>query len=335
MASAHRRPALAVVVGVVILQVLLVPLFVAPAANLAPRDLPVVVAGPASAADQLASRLDAAQPGAFDITRVPDADAADRALREREAYGAFVIGPDGMEVHTASAASPAVAQLLAQAAAAGPGGETVTVVDVVPAEPDDPRGAGLAAGLLPLVLTSVVAAAALLLLVAGRRVRLAGLLAYAVLSGLVATAVLQQWLGVIGGDYLPVAAAVALVTLAVSAAVTGFGAALGRTGAALAVVLVFLVGNPLSAVAAAPELLPQPWGQVGQWLPPGAGATLLRSVAWFDGAGATTAAWVLAGWAVVGLLLTLVGGARLVPPSDESAVPAPAPEPPSAGRHAA
>jgi hypothetical protein len=56
-------------------------------------------------------------------------------------------------------------------------------------------------------------------------------------------------------------------------------------------------------LTSAPEMLPQPWGVVGQFLPPGAGGTLLRSVAFFDGAGAAVPGWVLAAWAGVGLVL--------------------------------
>ncbi len=55
-------------------------------------------------------------------------------------------------------------------------------------------------------------------------------------------------------------------------------------------------------VSAAPELLPQPWGTLGQFLPIGAGGSLLRSTAFFDGAGAAGPAWVLAAYAVAGLL---------------------------------
>jgi len=72
-------------------------------------------------------------------------------------------------------------------------------------------------------------------------------------------------------------------------------------------VLVFVIGNPLSGLASAPELLPQPWGAIGQFLPPGAGATLLRSVAFFDGAGGAVALWTLAAWTVAGLALVAVG----------------------------
>lgn len=295
----------------VMVQALLVPLFAAPAANLAPRDLPVAVAGPAPATGELAARLAAARPGAFEVTKLPDAATADRALRDREVYAAFVVGPDGVALHTAPAASPAVSALLTEAAVQLSPGRDVPVVEVVPADPDDPRGSGFAAGFLPFALTGMLAGLLLTLLVAGRVARLVGLAAYGALAGLVGAAVLHSWLGVVGGNWFAEAAAIGLFSLATAATVTGLGALLGRPGIGLGALLVFLVGNPLSAVSAAPELLPEPWGEVGQWLPVGAGGTLLRSVAFFDGAGAGRPLAVLAGYAVLGLVLVLV--ARLRP----------------------
>ncbi|HEX2771222.1 MAG TPA: hypothetical protein VHN18_02180 [Micromonosporaceae bacterium] len=308
-----RRPrspfatAAIVAVATVILQALLVPLFAAPAANLAPRDLPVVVAGPDQAAEGVVRRLQADDPKAFDITVMPDAAAADQKLRDREAYAAIVVTPGGAELHTATAASPIVAALLTQASTQLGDGQQVRVVDVVPGDPDDPRGSGFAAGFLPLLLTSMVAGILFSLLVRSRWGQLAGLLTYGILAGLVGAAVLQQWLGVIPGDYLTNAAAIALLATAAAATLAGLAALLGRAGIALGALLVFLLGNPLSAVTAAPELLPRPWGEVGQWLPAGAGGSLLRSTAFFDGAGATRPLWILAGYAVVGLLLVAVG----------------------------
>src|SRR3954454_18744907 len=90
-----------IAIAVVAFQALLVPLFAAPAANLAPRDLPLAVAGPAPAAAQLADPLRAARPGALDVRGVTDADAA---IRDREVYGAIVLGADGPVLHLASAA---------------------------------------------------------------------------------------------------------------------------------------------------------------------------------------------------------------------------------------
>jgi len=312
----HRTPppiALALVLAAVVVavQALLVPMFAWPAANLAPRDLPVIVAGPAPAADAVAGQLGSAEPGAFEVSRAPDAAAADAALRDRQAYAAFVVGPDGVSLHTASAASPAVAALLTAAAQQLGAGRAVPVVDVVASDPDDPRGAGFASGFLPLGLTSMVAGILLVFLVRSRVARLVGLGAYALLAGLAGAAVLQFWLGLIPGDYLANAAVAGLFALAVSAAVAGLGAALGRPGIGLGVLLVFVFGIPLSAVSAAPELLPQPWGQFGQWLPVGAGATLLRSVAYFDGAGSAGPLWILAAWAAGGLALVSVGRVRV------------------------
>ncbi|GAA3738342.1 hypothetical protein [Micromonospora maritima] len=309
----------ALLVGLaVVAQALLVPLFAAPAAHLAPRDLPVAVAGPPPATAELAARLAAARPGGFVVTTLPDAAAADRALRDREVYAAFVAGPDGVALHTAPAASPTVAALLTEAAGQLSAGRPVPVTPVVPADPDDPRGAGFAAGFLPLALTGMLAGALLALLVAGRVARSAGLIGYAVVAGGVGVAVLHGWLGLVDGDPWREAGAIGLFSLAAAGTVAGLDALLGRAGIGLGALLVFLVGNPLSAVAAAPELLPQPWGTVGQFLPVGAGGTLLRSAAFFDGAGAGRSLAVLSGYALVGLVLVLVGrraGARAGVPS--------------------
>jgi hypothetical protein len=304
--------------GVVLLQALLVMWFAWPAANAAPRDLPVVVAGPAAATGPVVDRLRTERPGAFDVGTAPDAAAADRALRDRQAYAAFVLGPAGVELHVASAASPTAAALLSQAAQQLGDGRPVTIVDVVATPADDPRGAGFAAGFLPLLLTSLACGVILLFVLRSHAVRVVGLLTFAALAGLVAAGVMHV-LGVLAGAYLPAAGVIGLLALAVAATVAGLGAALGTPGAGLGALLVFFVGNPISGLAAAPELLPRPWGAIGQLLPPGAGASLLRSAAFFDGAGSARPLWVLASWAVAGLCLTAVGYARdrgRVPASD-------------------
>jgi hypothetical protein len=307
----------AVAVGtlVVLAQALLVAMFAWPAVETAPRDLPVVVAGPPPAVAAIRQELPA---DAFSVSTVPDAAAADQALRDREAYAAFVIGPTGAQLHVASAASPIVAQLLIQRAqAAG-----TQVIDVVPLDADDPRGAGFASSFLPLILTGMIAGALLAFAIPGRRYRLVGLLTYAVLAGLVGAWLMQSAMGILPGSYLGVAGAIGLISLAIAASVTGLASALGVAGVPLAALLIFVVGNPLSGVSTAPELLPQPWGQVGQLIPPGAGATLLRSTAYFDGAGGVGAAWTLGAWAAVGLILVLIG--RKAISSHGPAQPAPA-----------
>jgi len=200
--------------------------------------------------------------------------------------------------------------LLTQAAAGL--GSNVPVRDVVPVDPDDPRGAGFGAGFLPLAITSLLAGVLIFFFVPRRGARLATLVTFAALAGLAGAAVQIGWLGILPGDYFAVAGVFALFTLAVAGAMTGLAALLGREGLALGAVVMFLVGNALSGIAAAPELLPQPWGEVGQWLPIGAGGTLLRSVAYFGGNGAAFAATVLTAYAIGGLALVLIGRHGLV-----------------------
>jgi hypothetical protein len=321
--SERKRPPVAVVLAAVVaVQALLVLWFAWPAQKAEPRDLPVVVAGPQQAADALAARLGQAREGALEVTTVADAAAADAALADREAYGAFVVTPAGVEVHVASAASPAVSTALTQLAASfgQPGGPPVKVVDVVPISAEDPRGAGFAGSFLPLILTSIGAGAVVALLARSRAVRVAAVVGYGLVAGLLAAG-LMHWTGVLAGSYLGGATAIALLTGAVAATVAGLHALIGRAGIAVGAVLVFLVGNPLSGLAAAPELLPQPWGEVGQFLPVGAGATLTRSAAYFDWAGGTRSLLVLASYVLVGLALVILAGRRRpTPPAPDEAL---------------
>ena len=83
----HPAPlALGVLIALVVvaLQALLVPLFAGPAANIAPRDLPIAVAGPPPAATGVADKLAAEHPGAFDVQVVADGTAADAAIKNRD-----------------------------------------------------------------------------------------------------------------------------------------------------------------------------------------------------------------------------------------------------------
>jgi hypothetical protein len=185
-------------------------------------------------------------------------------------------------------------------------GLEIPVVDVVANAPRDQAGGGLAAGYLPLTLVITAAGVLLARMVGSRVIRLAGLAALAVLSGFAGAVALQGALDVLPGEFLTTMAVVTLLALAVAGPVLGLGAVAGVPGL-VAAVLVLVAGAALSAAASAPEMLPRPWGDIGQFAPPGAGATLLRSTAYFDGAGGGRPVLVLAGWFVVGLGLAVVG----------------------------
>lgn len=287
--------------------------FAWPAARTAPRDLPLGVAGPPAATAQLEKQLTRHE-GAFEIHHYADATAARDAVEDRTVYGAVVVTAEGPELMTASAASPLVAQLLQQAVAqqAAASGTRVETVDVVAAPAADPRGSALGASVLPLALAGI-AAGALVSLLGLRGVRaVIALVGAAALVGSVAAALAHSWLGVLTGDWWAEAAVLGLSTLAVSAAAAGCAALLGTPGIGAVSFVVMFLGNPFSGAASAPRMLPEPVGVIGQWLPPGAGTTLLRSVSFFDGAAATGPALTLVWWAALGLGAVLLG-AQLKP----------------------
>ena len=80
-----------------------------------------------------------------------------------------------------------------------------------------------------------------------------------------------------------------------------------------------LVGNPFSGVASAPEMLPEPVGGLGQLLPPGAGANLLRSTGFFDGAAAGGHVDGPRVWTLAGLAALIAAGLRDRRPATSSA----------------
>jgi hypothetical protein len=282
--------------------------FAWPNVNSAPHNLPIAVAAPPAVAEQVAAQLaERAGEEAFEVTVVADRAAAEQAVRDRTVYGALVLGPGGGEMLVASAASPAVAQLLTQIAGGIPrqAGGPPAVTDVVPLPEGDPRGVGLPSAVLPLVLGGVAAGAVASLRVRGTGRQLATVLSVAVLAALALTTVLHTWLGALGGSFWADAGVLALGVGAIGTTLLGLFRVLGHAGLALGAATMVVLGNPLSGVATAPEMLPAGWGQLGQWLPPGATGTALRSVAWFDGAGSGTAFLVLGVWLVAGLALCL------------------------------
>ena len=318
----------AVVLLTVIISVLLTA-FAWPSVRSSVHDVPIAVAGPAAATDQVSAALEQRRPGAFDITRVTDTAAAEELILDREAYGAIDVSSGTPKVIIASAASTSVAQTLQAVAAALGQAEgsspTIAVRDLVPLPTDDPRGAGLAAGALPLVMGGMLAAALLTNLLRGTGRRVTGALTFAVTGGLAMAAILQFWLGSLDGVYLANAGAIALTIAATSLAILGLESLLGAAGLGLGAATMLLIGNPLSGTATAPQMLPGWSGALGQLLPPGAGGQLLRSTAFFDGNGATHSVIVLLGWLAFGVALCLFSGLRARRPAITPVVEATAP----------
>ncbi|WP_226345492.1 ABC transporter permease [Agilicoccus flavus] len=309
---ANPRLLVGLVLGIPTVIALMLLAFAAPAIHSGATDLPLAVSGPAPVVAQLTGTLEKNAPGTFDVTTYGSADEAAAAIRDREAVGGLAAGPTGLTIQTAAGAgAPYAALLRGMGAQLSATGRPVTYTELAPLPASDPAGAGLTTLGLPLIFGGMATAAALVLAYRGSvGARLLTLLAVAAVGGLAATAILQFGFGVLEGDYLLTSAAVAAGIAAVSATVLGLGLLLGTAGIGLGAVLMLFVANPISGLATGPAWLPQPWGQIGQFLPLGAAGTALRSAAYFDGAGAGRAWMVLACWIVGGLLLAALAGRR-------------------------
>ncbi|MEU8109346.1 hypothetical protein AB0C18_37130 [Nonomuraea muscovyensis] len=307
--------ATAVVLLTAIISVLLTA-FAWPSVRSSVHGVPIAVAGPAAAVEQVRTALGRRLPDGFEITVVADTAAAERLIRGREVYGAIDVSSGTPQVIIASAASGAVAQTLQSVATglsqaqAQTANAKVAIRDLAALPADDPRGAGLAAGSLPLAMGGLLAVILLTRLVRGTARRVTGALAFAITGGLAVAAVLQFWLGSLNGAYWVNSGAIALTIAATSLSILGLEALLGYVGFGLGAAALMLIGNPLSGTSTAPEMLPGWSGTLGQLLPPGAGGQLLRSTAFFDGHGATHSVTVLVTWLTLGVVLCLAGGLR-------------------------
>ncbi|WP_327366024.1 ABC transporter permease [Streptomyces sp. NBC_01217] len=325
MPAAQNRRTVAVILLIPVVVMLALWAFAWPAARIAPHDLPVGVAGSAPAAERLQQQFEQRE-GAFDVHRYASEADARRAIENRSVYGAAVATPQGPRLLTASAASPVVAQLLREAVTArAPEGAQVQVTDVVATPAGDPRGSALGASFLPLAIAGVLSGSAvtMLRLRAGRAAL--ALIGAAASAGIGAAALTDNWLGVITGDWWAEAGTFGLTALAIGGTVAGLAALIGPPGTGIGALLMVLLGNPFSGVSSAPELLPRPIGTIGQLLPPGAGGSPLRSVAFFDGSGAGGALLTLVLWAALGLTAVLIGKRRRTRPPATPALRTPEP----------
>lgn len=317
-APAGPKPRLVLVSALVLPVVVLLAVlaFAWPAARIAPREVPLGIVGSGAVGEQAALALGQAQPGAFTTTLYATDAAARHAIEDREVYGALELSADKLTVLTASAAGPAVAQLITQVAdtfaeqsAAHGRPLTITSSDVVPSSPQDPRGMVISSALLPLTICSVILAAAIALLLGIRPAwrQLIALAAVSALCALAAYLVAQGCLGALPGPHVKTWGALALMMFAMSSTVAGLISLIGPPGLGLGALLLVFVGNPFSGVTSAPELLPRAVGDVGRLLPPGAGASLLRETAYFDGRGPAVHLVVLIGWSLFGVLASIAG----------------------------
>lgn len=307
-----RGRVVGLVLGLTVAVALMLLALVLPAAHSGPDKLPIAVSGPQAAQRELVGKLEAAHPGAFNVVTKADADEVAAAIKDRSVVGGLSLTPSGVTVQTASAAgAPYTTLLRSIGTAMTDQGLKVTYVDVVPYPSGDPAGSGLTALGLPLVFGGMASAVSLSTLLKRRWwLRVAASIAFSVLAGLAATAILQFWIGTLEGNYWEAALTMMLGIAAISLTVLGLESLFGYPGLLVGALVMLFVSNPLSGIATGWQWLPHPWGAFGQWLPIGATGNAMRSVGFFEGAQAGGSLLVLLGWAIFGVVLTTIAHLR-------------------------
>jgi hypothetical protein len=300
--------AIAAAVGTSVFLAVLVIAFALPASRSAPHEVPVGVVGAPAQIDGFRSAAKG-----FTVSALGSADDARQAIEHRQIYGALVLNsPTDVEVLVATAASPtaaalvqAVGQHIAQSTH-----RSAHIVDVRGFPNRDSKGVGLAAGAFPMAVGGFIGAMVIMMLIPSPADRVRAAVGFAVLGGLTIAATLQFVIGTFDGNFWMTSLAAMLGIAATCFTVLGLREVLGSAGLGIAAVLLILLGNPLSGLAGGPEMLPTPWGALGQLLPPGATGTLMRDVAFFNGHGAVKPLITLTCYLIAGATLYGMGVAR-------------------------
>ncbi len=280
--------------------------FVGALHNPRPVGVPVgVVRGDQTAHELLAAV--ASQGRQLRAVEYDDRAAADRAVSRGDVYSALTSATGGLSLTVATAAGPAAVGVTTGflTVAAQRAGIPITVTDVVPVDPDDPRGVVpfyLAVGLViggyfgGIGLSLTVGTVPRTLARAG--VRFAGLAAHAILLALAGTLIVGPGLGIWHQNLLGLFGAATLLAYAAALFATAVQSWLARVGTTLIILLIVVLGNPGSGGIYPPEFLPSFFRGIHDWDLPGLGADLIRSVVYFPAGAAAWTAGKLAIWSV-------------------------------------
>lgn len=250
------------------------------------------------------------QSAALRLVQKANERSARTAIADRDVYGAVILPSRRLLV--ASAASPAVAQVLEQAF----GGIGLRVQNVRPLAAGDPRGLSIFYAVLAWTFGGYLGATIVGLTVgtSSRGVRrelarLSALALYAVAAGFLGAVVAESILHALSDHFLALAGVGMLVVFAAAALTEALQAIFGILGPAIALLVLVIIGNPATGVAFSRAMLPGFWRAVGFWLPPGAGVHAETSAVYFQGHAVLGGLAVLAVYGVVAASVALALGA--------------------------
>jgi hypothetical protein len=276
-----------------------------------PRGVPIaVVASPANAS-RIQMALDRSAPGAFEVRHVASDAQARHAVAHAEVRGALIPGARGDRAYVARAfgVSETLATTTALQSLAAHARVPLSVTDVVPLPAHDRFGLSSLFTVVGTLVPSLVFGIGLAF-VAARLPwtrRWSAILVYGVLAGLVIALGVDVLVGALTTGFAGLALVGCLLALAVASFAHGTVRLVGPAGIVIALAVLMILGLPASGGAVTHELQPGFFDAISQWLPPGAALTAIRNVQYFHWAETLQPLLTLAGWALVGLTLGVVG----------------------------
>jgi hypothetical protein len=312
---------LALVAGVLLLQLGFILSYVGAFHSPRPVRIPIGVVAPPALATKVPAELNGIASDPLRAVAVRDAAAARREIVRNRLSAALLITPtsktDTLLVASADGISISTAVEEVITAAESTLHRQVKVVDVVPLQAGD--GHGLTG--FYLVIGWIVGGylvAALLGISSGARpftrrravIRLLALVPYATLSGLGGAIIVGPALGALDGHMVALWWLGALIVFAASTVTMAFQSLFGVIGIGITVLLFVVLGNPSAGGAYQAALLPPFWRALSSALPNGAGVDSVRRIVYFGAQGVGGDLLVIALYVVGGIAVTLLGSGR-------------------------
>lgn len=318
LAAAVTPRAALLVIGVLALQLAFIASYLGAFHQPSPHRVPVAVVAPQQSQQELADRLGGLDGEPLDVSlRTTDRAEAERRLLDRDIDGALVVDPSGDTdtLLVANGAGASLGQALEEVFGQVQRNQDrkLRTEDLAPPAAGDARGLSAFYVVIGWCVGGYLCAAILAMSYGARPanvnralIRLAVLALYAVASGFGGAVVAGPLLDALPGSLLALTGLGALTVFGVGAITLALQALAGVMGIGLAILLVVVLGNPSAGGAYPGPLLPTFWREIGPAFPTGAGTWTARSIAYFQGAAVTGPLLVLAAWAVVGVVLTLL-----------------------------
>ncbi|MDE9367565.1 hypothetical protein PZ938_18250 [Luteipulveratus sp. YIM 133132] len=311
-----------ILIGVLLVQLAFIASYVGAFHAPQPHALTVAVVAPGDAGDQVATRLNGIAGNPLQADATTDRASAVDDLRHGLRQAVLVVDPQGTQdrllVSSAQGASTSQAMQAVFQQVEASQRRTVTVQDVVPAQPGDARGLTSFYVVIGWLVGGYLMASFIGVRGGGRARnfsrtlwRLVACAVYAAVSGVGGALVVDTWLGAITGHFWQLVGIGFLLSLSASVVTLGLQALLGIIGIGVAIVVFVVLGNPSAGGAYGYQLLDEPWRSIGRWLPNGAGVDAVRSVVYLRSEDLWSHLGVIALWIAAGLLLILLVSANV------------------------